>query len=1256
MKRLGNTLFVWLIVLILNVSSLANIKFSSNNAAISVASGARLVIDTASLRVDGTIVKEVGSSIVGNQISFERGVFNTDGVDVIMTASYSPSASGTISLAGNGKFVAPPGYVVQAINVSNKNNRIEGQPLLKSPITLAGDTSSVSLALQNALDENIVLNGGTVYLESDLVFADDTMFVGSGTITLSGHSLILGGAYTTSWSGDLVFDSASDLTLSGSVLLDGNWTFSGISVLNGNGAILDLSYGGTITVEHGSVLLVNDLTLTGIGGNGAGSIVFDGASSQLRTNNVTVRLVANTTTAKGNLYVQGPTTVIAGNKSWMFDHTGKLTVDGTTLFIDPLIFQSYSGGGIYAPLPLYGTSGLIQANVDFDIAAGNLEFLNDGVVRIVSESGSGGNPLNGSITTTVHLNGDIFFKPSEWCRIDGNIEIDGGGSAVYFSDPTSPEHSQLIISPGKILTLKNVRLLNLSSTTFNINANSRMYIDKNVLFELSQDITFSMGLIKLIPEGLNSDVFMVCGDDVRHQMLIAPLDETKILLQLGTNTLVLENIELSGFDYISHINGDLAGAVALTDNSQATFNNDTGMNFFIEGIDNAFAIQKDGIILSGNVSYGNQTDNDLHIKFAINSPLDSALETLYGAQSGNPIVVFAGDPGLYLSSSTNGLARLFFDDVSVSLVSAGENSVAIDMNAYLDCRNLELLGSIIKQYSALFTFNAVQLAGLQIDPAFIRFPSGILNPLFVLPTALHLKRQQHDECFEKIKQSIEAKRKKKEQQDAKKPTSTIQPIVPTNPKPVAKPKKNKQKPPARALEDFDGGLDVVGAMNIPRALRVGHTIPTVWDQTYPEMVFKPSGPLSRFLLFNTTFVYGFKVAVGSDLEIGLSSGSTLEQSLFDDIVYGAGQCIDIFGGHNVINVTKKMTFGTNEANLFFVAGGEVTFNFINTGQGTPEVIFAGNTLDLPERSIIRFSGSGKVTFNDGVIVNFLGSKIGDTVVQRPRFIVTDGAIMTLAENATVTMQGIGSVELSERGGICLSNAGMLIVGGDDTSDFRWSVIGDGFINLVATSGLAQMSFQRTSASITVSNSGMLLVGNNGRFEINAQEETFKQGTLVELFFRRNGFINMSGSGRFVAGYNGDTHSVLITFSWDGTLGQITGDGYASYIDAEPKTFKSFTGKLALQDPNIFTAIAAITSERLISLLVQKTPALTVSTDYTGLDGKHYLRTVDGISVLLHNGDVIVSDNGDIRDNCYGTVSGFDSEGVAFRYKRNGTRI
>ena len=126
--------------------------------------------------------------------------------------------------------------MLQAISVSGSDNRIEGQPIFAGGITLTDASTTLTLAVQSQVSQDITLNGGTIVLENDLSFIDEKSFTGDGTVHLNGRRVILGGKNFT-WASNIQWINATDLTLNSKLELTGTFTFSGTSNLNGNGLI-----------------------------------------------------------------------------------------------------------------------------------------------------------------------------------------------------------------------------------------------------------------------------------------------------------------------------------------------------------------------------------------------------------------------------------------------------------------------------------------------------------------------------------------------------------------------------------------------------------------------------------------------------------------------------------------------------------------------------------------------------------------------------------------------------------------------------------------------------------------------------------------------------------------------------------------------------------------------------------------------------------------------------------------------------------
>ena len=231
---------------------------------------------------------------------------------------------------------------------------VSGKPCIYGSGEFAGDiflqdsTVTLSVLVPATLNSNIILNGGSLNLESNLSFADDKALVGSGTINFNGKKLAYGGKDYT-FTSPMIFSQAGDIELNSRTSLTNTWTFIGISNLNGNGNILDLSSGGDIVVNSASTLYLTDIAI-----KGAGNLIQPfwllGGDSKIIMSNVFLELDRNLTTTCGSIYVEGPSTFAMKNYSWTFDQAGTLTVDGVTLWRDGL--QNSLSGNISFGTPL----------------------------------------------------------------------------------------------------------------------------------------------------------------------------------------------------------------------------------------------------------------------------------------------------------------------------------------------------------------------------------------------------------------------------------------------------------------------------------------------------------------------------------------------------------------------------------------------------------------------------------------------------------------------------------------------------------------------------------------------------------------------------------------------------------------------------------------------------------------------------------------------------------------------------------------
>ena len=202
-----------LVLSFISTQVFASVNFGSQRSAIKVAGGANLRVAQGLTVNEGSIVKrDSTANIYGNTITFTKGILQSSESEVVLTADYNTSGNDTIQLRGDNSFRAEPGNVLHDITVGGIRNRIEGQPTFEnSPgITLNDSATTLTVAVQSKLNQNIALAGGTLYLGDDLSLADDVRLTGGGTIFLRGRQLEFGGKDST-WSENIFWDNANDM-------------------------------------------------------------------------------------------------------------------------------------------------------------------------------------------------------------------------------------------------------------------------------------------------------------------------------------------------------------------------------------------------------------------------------------------------------------------------------------------------------------------------------------------------------------------------------------------------------------------------------------------------------------------------------------------------------------------------------------------------------------------------------------------------------------------------------------------------------------------------------------------------------------------------------------------------------------------------------------------------------------------------------------------------------------------------------------
>src|SRR3989304_4083679 len=163
------------------------LSFDSRFSTFKINSGATFFNANPISNFDGTLVKACSGTITGSPITFVDGIFEDCGNELLLSAIFDPV--GSLFLTGNHSFRAEPGHVLQSVTVSGINNRLEGQLIFASDLTLQDMSTSLTLAMQSQANQHILLNNGTLILENDLKFTSDKIITGPGTINGNGYQV-----------------------------------------------------------------------------------------------------------------------------------------------------------------------------------------------------------------------------------------------------------------------------------------------------------------------------------------------------------------------------------------------------------------------------------------------------------------------------------------------------------------------------------------------------------------------------------------------------------------------------------------------------------------------------------------------------------------------------------------------------------------------------------------------------------------------------------------------------------------------------------------------------------------------------------------------------------------------------------------------------------------------------------------------------------------------------------------------------------
>ena len=1251
----------------------AGIDFGSRNSTIKITEDSIFHNSSKNFVVDGTIIQQEGATLSGNRIQFLNGVLEKEDLEAFMTAVYDPS--GPISLHGEDYIDAQPGTVMQNVEIYGLDNHISGQPLFENEITLdSAFPSSLILAVQNALGSNLNLNTlGRLILEDNLSLADDVFLVGPGVVELNDRRISFGGYYSAPWASDLVWASATDIVLNGNTELSGTWTFQGISRINGNGHVLDLSSGGVLHLEAGAVLYMTDIHIRGVGDtDGKGVLSFADRTSQLRLYNTEIELVRDVETTTGSIYVEGPTTFILKDLDWHFEQDATLTVDGVTLWVDTLDVDDYlMMGQIYAPLPLYAQ----PTNLQYDFDMGNLDFINRGTVKYVCDR-SEILPATAEILVSGDLHEDItlcqsrFIHPCEFIRVTGSCTIDGRGATLYFADTDAP---QFIVDDDVSVTLKNLQMTSLHAYTFQMGKNSKIIIGENVSFETYDDLVWDSGQIILENQGWGiSNVFYFRGMGGIKRLSLRSvqtfISSPSPLLILNQNTIALQDIELEGLEYITNSwVGNFVGAVGLSGGAAVNVEKSTGMSFFVSGLDNRLRILENKINFTGFLSHAEWGDNVLHFDFVLRTPLGGSAKNQL-KKGTTPTIIFSSQ--FIRLTSTNGIARIIFDDASVN-VENGANAFYVYGNSYLAAHQMAVSGDPIWDLSgnpgdSTSSRFAVEAEKIFASGVFVDFkepvPANFDIPIYTVYSVAYpdLRQPKFFRDFDinetravRPVTAMHVAMAKEKGEDFVLPMfdSVYMPIVSDTPaavtvEPVVSSLSSRPSRPSRPTRSaYDiptrtgmyitrDGNNELREIELPEDLS-GLNLPAFLNEVprYENMDDYNMHNIDGNKILSNVASTNFSFNPIAFLNLSLVDGTKLIQGEDDTALVKDLHIVNIIGNDNEIQVTHNMTIGGDgvDSGIFFAQYSELTFRFINDGLTVPILtIESGTVINLTKNAKLAFKGDGVVKFEDGVVINMDGEQskkiVGHawvtTVSNKPMVMVSSDAQLTVVDGASATIAGVGRFYVTKKGRVEIDGTGHLLVGNETADDIETFVIQNGLV-ILENGGTFSLSL--ANHYLIVKQGGMITVRDGGRFELNLDNGVVSRGVCHKFYVGSHGSIAVDGTGRFAFCANIYDGVSEIPVDYRAKQGTLRGDGLVEFTDFKGALdTRCFVGKFVPENGSYDNKDTEL--EEIAKSWVQTQSGLIDTTVFVGEDGNTYFRTSFDALVQLGTGETVVSDD------------------------------
>ena len=209
---------------------------------------------------------------------------------------------------------------------ADSDNTMLGFGWFKNGFGLEDATTSCTFDSVFPVSGTIGLGGGSLYLNSDLIFRNAAHFCSAGKIYGNNYVFDLCSSVTGLASDSYCqsFDN-TELNLNGDLIVSGSMTFHGNCIVNGNGKKITLNDGGHLLIDLSSSVTFRNITIDKISD---GKICCLGSDSEIVLDEVTWVQDGNYSFTQGSIRFQKNVDFIGSHTfSYESNHTSTITDD-----------------------------------------------------------------------------------------------------------------------------------------------------------------------------------------------------------------------------------------------------------------------------------------------------------------------------------------------------------------------------------------------------------------------------------------------------------------------------------------------------------------------------------------------------------------------------------------------------------------------------------------------------------------------------------------------------------------------------------------------------------------------------------------------------------------------------------------------------------------------------------------------------------------------------------------------------------------